>query len=100
MVELRKQWDPHGGRVMGTRGDSNNEANTALTPIAEFYGVMIGQDPRTDRTDEPHGDLSRLQRRTPRPRAAYRDGRLSRRSGPPFLGRLFAAAFRLQARPE
>jgi beta-galactosidase len=49
MVELRKQWDPHGGRVMGTRGDSNNEANTALTPIAEFYGVMIGQDPRTDR---------------------------------------------------
>ena len=48
MVDLRKQWDPHGGRVMGTRGDSNNEANTALTPIAEFYGVMIGQDPRTD----------------------------------------------------
>ena len=49
MVDLRKEFDPNGGRVMGTRGDSNNEANTALTPIAEFYGVMIGQDPRTDR---------------------------------------------------
>ena len=49
MVALRKELDPNGGRVMGTRGDSNNEANTALTPIAEFYGVMIGQDPRTDR---------------------------------------------------
>ena len=48
MVDLRKQYDPNGGRVMGTRGDSNNSANAALTPIAEFYGVMIGQDPRTD----------------------------------------------------
>ena len=53
MVDLRKQWDPDGGRVMGTRGDSANEANTALTPIAEYYGVMIGQDPRTDRLAGP-----------------------------------------------
>ena len=28
MVDLRKQWDPDGGRVMGSRGDSNNAANT------------------------------------------------------------------------
>jgi beta-galactosidase len=49
MVALRQQWDPGGGRVMGTRGDSDVPANTALTPIAEYYGVMIGQDPRTDR---------------------------------------------------
>jgi beta-galactosidase len=49
MVALRKQWDPEGGRVMGTRGNSDDPANTALTPIAEYYGVMIGQDPRTDR---------------------------------------------------
>jgi beta-galactosidase len=48
MVELRKERDPDGGRVMGTRGDSDVPANTALTPIAEYYGVMIGQDPRTD----------------------------------------------------
>jgi beta-galactosidase len=44
MVDLRKQWDPYGGRVMGSRGDSNNAANTATTPIAEFYGVMMAQD--------------------------------------------------------
>ena len=44
MVDLRKQWDPDGGRVIGTRGDSNNAANTATTPIAEYYGVMMAQD--------------------------------------------------------
>ena len=44
MVDLRKQWDPYGGRVIGTRGDSNNQANTATTPIAEYYGVMMAQD--------------------------------------------------------
>jgi beta-galactosidase len=27
--------------------------NTATTPIAEFYGVMIGQDPRTDQLTGP-----------------------------------------------
>ena len=48
MVELRRELDPNGGRVMGTRGDSNGAANTALTPVAEYYGVMIGQDRRTD----------------------------------------------------
>jgi len=48
MVALRKELDPNGGRVMGTRGDANTAANTALTPIAEYYGVMIGQDRRTD----------------------------------------------------
>src|ERR1017187_8224755 len=48
MVALRKQWDPYGGRVMGSRGDSNNAANTATTPIAEYYGVMIGQDKGTE----------------------------------------------------
>ncbi len=44
MVDLRKQWDPNGGRVVGCR--TLNDA--ASTPIAEYYGVMIGQDPRTD----------------------------------------------------
>ncbi|HTY86458.1 MAG TPA: glycoside hydrolase family 2 TIM barrel-domain containing protein [Candidatus Acidoferrum sp.] len=44
MVDLRKEWDPHGGRAMGCR-TLNDEAST---PIAEWFGVMIGQDPRTD----------------------------------------------------
>jgi beta-galactosidase len=48
MVALRKQWDPDGGRVMGTRDNDNVAANTAITPIAEYYGVMVAQDPRTD----------------------------------------------------
>jgi len=53
MVALRKQWDPDGGRVIGARGNDNVAANTAITPIAEFFGVMIGQDPRTDALDGP-----------------------------------------------
>ncbi len=53
MVGLRQEWDPNGGRVTGVRGDSNNDANNALTPIAEYYGVMIGQDPRTDALASP-----------------------------------------------
>lgn len=48
MVALRKRWDPYGGRAMGYRDNDDTAANTALTPIAEFYEVMIGQDPRTD----------------------------------------------------
>jgi beta-galactosidase len=53
MVALRKQWDPDGGRVIGARGNDNVAANTATTPIAEFYGIMIGQDPRTDSSPAP-----------------------------------------------
>ena len=49
MVELRKKWDPHGGRAMGTRDNDLADANKALTPICEWYGVMIGQAPQTDR---------------------------------------------------
>jgi beta-galactosidase len=53
MVELRKQWDPNGGRVMGTRDNDAADANNALTPVSEFYGVMIGQDTRTDSMTQP-----------------------------------------------
>lgn len=49
MVALRKRWDPHGGRVMGTRDNDLAEANKALTPDSEFYEVMMGQSPETDR---------------------------------------------------
>ncbi|HVS50724.1 MAG TPA: DUF4982 domain-containing protein [Opitutaceae bacterium] len=48
-VALRKQLDPHGGRVMGTRDNDQADANKALTPMSEYFGVMIGQAPQTDR---------------------------------------------------
>jgi beta-galactosidase len=38
---------------MGTRHGDDNAAATALTPIAEYYGVMIGQDNRTDQLATP-----------------------------------------------
>jgi beta-galactosidase len=53
MIALRKQWDPDGGRVMGARGNDNVDLNTATTPIAEYYGIMIGQDPHTDALATP-----------------------------------------------
>jgi beta-galactosidase len=53
MVALRKQWDPEGKRVMGSRGNEKVPENTATTPIAEYYGVMIGQDPKTDALTGP-----------------------------------------------
>jgi beta-galactosidase len=53
MVDLRKECDPNGGRVMGTRDNDQAAANTALTPICEYYGVMIGQDRRTDTLTKP-----------------------------------------------
>ncbi|MGH7979225.1 MAG: glycoside hydrolase family 2 protein, partial [Limisphaerales bacterium] len=58
MVDLRKQWDPNGGRVIGTRDNDNAALNNAITPVAEYYGVMIGQDPRTDRIVKP-GEIFR-----------------------------------------
>jgi beta-galactosidase len=53
MVDLRKQWDPDGGRVMGVRDNDQADLNIAVTPIAEYYGIMIGQDPRTDKITKP-----------------------------------------------
>ncbi len=44
MVALRQEWDPNGGRVLGCR--TLNESSA--TSIAEYFGVMIGQDRRTD----------------------------------------------------
>jgi beta-galactosidase len=48
MIALRKQWDPNGGRVMGTRHGGDNNAAIAITSVSEYYGVMVGQDQRTD----------------------------------------------------
>ena len=53
MVALRKQWDPDGGRVIGARGNDSVPANTAINNIAEFFGIMIGQDPQTDALSTP-----------------------------------------------
>ncbi|MHB8889043.1 MAG: glycoside hydrolase family 2 protein [Acidobacteriaceae bacterium] len=58
MIALRNQWDPHGGRVVGYRDNDDVAANTALTPIAEYYGVMIGQAPQTDLVTKP-GEIFR-----------------------------------------
>ena len=49
MVDLRKQWDPNGGRVVGC----SSLDNPANTPIAEYFGVMLGQDARTDQVSSP-----------------------------------------------
>jgi len=53
MVELRKQWDPHGGRAMGTRHGADNRTSASITEICEYYGIMIGQDRRTDNLSRP-----------------------------------------------
>lgn len=44
MVDLKAKWDPNGGRVIGCRTLND----PATTPIAEYFGVMVGQDARTD----------------------------------------------------
>jgi beta-galactosidase len=41
MQDLRKQWDPNGGRAMGCR--DLDDAGAA--PYAEYFGTMVGYDP-------------------------------------------------------
>jgi beta-galactosidase len=48
MMNLQKQYDPHGGRATGCRSLSE-----ASTHIAGYFGVMIGQDTRTDTLNSP-----------------------------------------------
>ncbi len=48
MIALRQQWDSAGGRLVSDRDNDDAAANTALTPVAEAYEVMIGQDARID----------------------------------------------------
>jgi beta-galactosidase len=49
MVELRKTWDPDGGRVMGCR-DIKDDAAAKST---EYFGIMIGQDDGKDKRKTP-----------------------------------------------
>jgi beta-galactosidase len=58
IIDLRKQWYPQGGRAAGTRDNDVADLNNAITPIAEYYGVMIGQDRRTDAINAP-GEIFR-----------------------------------------
>ncbi len=67
MVDLRKEWDPHGGRAMGCRTLND----PAATPIAEYFCVMVGQDARTDKLDSPT--------------AAFRAYSAERRDRAPFI---------------
>jgi beta-galactosidase len=94
MVALRQQWDPTGGRVIGTRDNDDAKLNSAVTPIAEYYGVMIGQDRRTDAIDAP-GEIFRgysVERRDRAPLIETEDFRdeAARRFwddySPPFFG--------------
>ncbi|HEY4249194.1 MAG TPA: DUF4982 domain-containing protein [Lacunisphaera sp.] len=48
MVALRKEWDPSSGRLMGVRHGDDSVAAAAVTGIAEYYEVMVGQAPQTD----------------------------------------------------
>ncbi len=43
MLALKSKWDPAGGRAMGCR--SLNDPET--TQIAQYFGVMIGEDPKS-----------------------------------------------------
>ncbi|HLL67860.1 MAG TPA: glycoside hydrolase family 2 TIM barrel-domain containing protein [Micromonosporaceae bacterium] len=45
MTELRKVWDPHGGRAMGCRAISDNPAygGTAAVDAAEYVGTMLNR---------------------------------------------------------
>lgn len=63
MVDIRKELDPNGGRVMGCRSLPATQGNNVNNPadrdpggandenlkVAEYFGVMVGQDARTDR---------------------------------------------------
>jgi len=94
MIALRKQYDPYGGRVTGTRDNDVAAANIPLTPISEYYAIMIGQDLRSDRLTNPT-DLFRgysLERRDRAPLIEVEDFREegARRFwddySPPFFG--------------
>ncbi len=49
MLALKEELDPHGMRALGCR--TLNEP--AETPLAEYFGVMIGQDKKTDALQGP-----------------------------------------------
>jgi beta-galactosidase len=53
MIAQKKQWDPYGQRVVGCRSNTSNTEYAALTPLFEYYPVMIAQDPRVEQLNQP-----------------------------------------------
>ena len=51
MVAMRKELDPSGGRAMGAR--DGNADSPAVTPVAEYFGVMMPQAPQVERLASP-----------------------------------------------
>jgi beta-galactosidase len=49
MLDLKKQWDPTGGRFVGCRS-LNDPGAAAMT---EYFGIMIGEDPGKDKRVGP-----------------------------------------------
>jgi beta-galactosidase len=48
MQNLRKQWDPNGGRAIGCR----DLETAAAAPYAEYFGTMVGYDPAWTPTND------------------------------------------------
>ncbi len=78
MVALRKQWDSDGGRVIGGRGDGTAATNSPLTPVSEYYGVMMAQDTGVNALKSPTDLFRAPLGRAPRPRSHHRGGGLPR----------------------
>ena len=70
MVDIRKELDPSGGRVMGCRSLPASQGSNVDNPadkdpgaaagstdanvgVAEYFGVMLAQDPRVDKLSSP-----------------------------------------------
>ena len=53
MIAQKERWDRYGQRVVGCRSNTTNAEYAALTPVSEYYPVMIAQDPRTEQLMQP-----------------------------------------------
>jgi len=51
LVAMRKELDPEGGRAMGARDGAAD--SPAITPVAEYFGVMMPQAPQVERLASP-----------------------------------------------
>jgi beta-galactosidase len=49
MLKIRQQWDPSGMRFIGCRSITD----PAAAAVAEYFGVMIGEDPQKDKRQGP-----------------------------------------------
>jgi hypothetical protein len=85
MVDLRRAWDPNGGRAMGCRAISGDPAwGTAAVDAAEYVGTMLNRHYSVYARD-----------RKPIIECEY----TPRRGAPPGLGQLLPTRLRLPHRP-